>query len=188
PFGGFGEGNNVPNAGRAAKNGHQAVETQRDAAVGWRAVFEGLKQVAKPQLRLVRRDLQDLLEHRFLDFRVMNSDRAAPQLDSVDHDIIVLAPDFAGVGFEERDVLGHGGREWMVAGIPAVLLLVEAQQREVHEPKEIKIVGWDVQLSLCFEQVGAIKADFAQNFARAEPLVGGEEDQIAFFQCQLFRK
>ena len=81
----------------------------------------------------------------------------------------------------------HRRGERMMAGIPAVLLAVETEQRKFDDPQEIEPVGIDRQLALRLEHVGAIKPDLAQNFAGVEPLVGGEQDQVAFLDCQFLR-
>ena len=67
----------------------------------------------------------------------------------------------------------------MMAGIPAVLFAVETEQRKFDDPKEMKLVVRDGQLALAFERVRAIEADFAQDFAGGQPLIGGEQNQIA---------
>ena len=41
-------------------------------------------------------------------------------------------------------------------------------------------------LALGFENVGAIEADFAEDFAGVEPLVGGEQNQIALLDFEFF--
>jgi hypothetical protein len=46
-FGGFGEGNDFAQAGRAGKQHDDAVEAQRDAAVRRRAVFERVQEEAE---------------------------------------------------------------------------------------------------------------------------------------------
>jgi hypothetical protein len=41
-----------------------------------------------------------------------------------------------------------------------------------------------VSLPCVFQNVGAIQPDLAENFARVQPLVGGEQNQIAFLDFQ----
>jgi len=69
--------------------------------------------------------------------------------------------------------------------IPPVLFLVEAQQRKIHNPQEVKPIGGNRQLPLPFQNVRAVKPDFAEDFARIQPLIGGEQNQIAFLDGQL---
>ena len=74
----------------------------------------------------------------------------------------------------------------MVAGIPAVLLAVETEQREFDDPEEMELVVGNNELALGLENVGAIEADLAEDFAGVEPLVGGEEDQVALLDFEFF--
>src|ERR1035437_9102191 len=90
----------------------------------------------------------------------------------------MLTADLLGVDLEHRDILGHRRGEWMVARIPAVLLLIEAQQREINDPEKIEPVCRDDQLPLPFQYVRAIESDLAQDFACREPLVSGEQDEV----------
>ena len=116
----------------------------------------------------------------------MNTNRAAAEFDAVHHDVVMLAANFFRVGLEQRDVLRHGRGERMMAGIPAVLFLIETEQREIDDPQEIESIGGDGQLALRFQDVRAIETDLAENFAGVEPLIGGEQNQIAFFDFQVF--
>ena len=70
----------------------------------------------------------------------MDTNRAAAEFHAVDHDVVVLAANFLRVGLEQRDVLGHGRGERMMARIPAVLFPVEAEQREFNHPQEIELL------------------------------------------------
>ena len=73
-----------------------------------------------------------------------------------------------------------------MARIPAVLFLVETEQRKIYDPEEIKPVRINRQFPLPSQNVGAIQPDLAENFARVQPLVSGEQNQIAFFDGQFF--
>ena len=80
-----------------------------------------------------------------------------------------------------------GGGEGMMAGIPAVLFAVETEQRKFDDPEEIKPAVGNGELALGLENVGAIEPDFAEDFAGVEPLVGGEENQVAFLDVEFLR-
>lgn len=97
----------------------------------------------------------------------------------------MLTANLLWVGLEEQDILGHRSRERMVARIPTVHLPIEAQQRELDDPKEIKARRINHQLALGLEHLSAVEADLAQDLARIEPLVSGEENQIALLDAQL---
>ena len=61
----------------------------------------------------------------------------------------------------------------MMAGIPAVLLLVETEQRKIYHPEEIETVGGNRKPPLRFQNVRAVEPDFAKDFAGGEPLIRG---------------
>ena len=76
------EGDLVAHRLRAAEQRAQTVETERKAAVRGRAVLEGVHQEAETLLRLFRREAQQL-EHLGLQFRIVDTDRAAADLGAV---------------------------------------------------------------------------------------------------------
>ena len=118
--------------------------------------------------------MEDFFEDGFLDVGLVDTDGAAAEFGAVNDDVVVLAADFFGLGFEVWDVVGDGGGEGMVAGVPAVLFFVEAEEGEVDDPKEVVLVGRDLEFAFGFEDFGAVEADAAEDFAGVEPLVGGE--------------
>src|SRR5881296_1658226 len=105
------------------------------------AVSKRFQQIAEARFHHFRRDLQHLLENGLLHIRLVDADRAATQFPSVDDYVVMLATDFFGVGGQQRDVLGNRRGERMMTGIPAVLLLVETQERKIDHPEEIKSVS-----------------------------------------------
>ena len=115
----------------------------------------------------------------------MDANGAAAQLDAVDDDVVVLAADLFRVALEQRDVLGHRRGERMMTGIPAVLFVVEPEERKFNHPQEIEAVGGNGELALGLEHVGAVKSDFSEDFAGGQPLVGGKQNQVAFFDLEL---
>ena len=66
-----------------------------------------------------------------------------------------------------------------MAGVPSIHFLVEHQQRELHDPQEFVSIGRDAHLAHLGQFLGAIEAYFAENLAGVEPLVGGEQDEVA---------
>src|SRR5687768_2129643 len=98
----------------------------------------------------------------------------------------MLAANFLGLRLKQRDVLFYRRGEGMVAGVPAVLLLVETEQREIDDPKEIESVVRNVQLAFGFQDVGAVETDAAEYFAGVEPLVGGKKDEVALLNGEFF--
>src|SRR6185437_10891794 len=160
----------------AAENRAEAIEAEGDAAVRRGAVFEGFEHVTETGFDHFRRNSQHFFEDGFLHFGLVNTNRAAAEFNAVHNDVIVLATDFFRVGFEQRDILAHGRGKRMMAGIPAILLAVEAEQREFDDPEEIKLIARDGELALPLQNIGAIETNLAENFAGSEPLIGGEQN------------
>jgi hypothetical protein len=73
-----------------------------------------------------------------------------------------------------------------MARVPAVLFFIEAQEREVDDPQEVETVSGDFQLALRFENISAVEANFAEDFAGIKPLVGREKDEVAFLDGEFF--
>src|SRR4051812_13618298 len=79
---GLGKRDDLTNRTLAGQNGHDAVQPERDAAVGWRAVLERIEEEAEAQLRLLVADVEQR-EDLPLQRRVMDSDTAAADLTPV---------------------------------------------------------------------------------------------------------
>src|SRR5688500_6596784 len=73
----------------------------------------------------------------------------------------------------------------MMAGIPAVLFLIEAEEREIDDPEEVEPLRIDAELALGDQDLGAVKSNPTENFTGVEPLVGREQDQVAFLDIEL---
>src|SRR5438445_176744 len=131
-----------------------------------RSEAEGFQHIAKPRLCNLRRDLQHFFENCLLHVRAMNTNRTAAQFPTIDHNIIMLPTDLFRIGLQEGNVLSHGRGEWMMARIPAIVFLVETQQREIDDPKKIKTIGGNGQLPLPAQNVRAIKTDLPEDFTR----------------------
>src|SRR5439155_13572255 len=137
------------------------------------AVPESFQQIAEARFHHLRRDLQHLLENGLLHIRLVDTNRAAAQFPPINDYVVMLATDLFWVGGQERDVLGNRRSERMMTGIPAVLLLIETQERKIDHPEEIKSIGRNLQPALRFQKLGAVEADFAQDFAGSQPLISG---------------
>ncbi len=114
----------------------------------------------------------------------MDTNGAAAEFHAVHDHVIMLAAHFLRVGLEQRDVLGYRRGERMMARIPAVLFAIKPSSGKLDDPKEIKLMRINHQLPLPFQNVGAIQTDFAEDFTGVQPLVGGEENQVAFLDFQ----
>src|SRR5208283_5548170 len=96
----------------------------------------------------------------------------------------MLAADLFRVGVQQWNIFGHRRRERVMAGVPTILFLVEAQQREIHHPKKIKAMSRDDQLAGGLQDLRAIETDFTEDLAGIEPLIGGEENQITLLDFE----
>ena len=85
-FGRFRESDHVPDARRVAERRDEPVEAQRDAAVRRGAVFERFQHITEARLHHVRRNLQHLLEHRFLHVGPMM------EVDALAMSVVAVAP------------------------------------------------------------------------------------------------
>src|ERR1051326_1709192 len=98
----------------------------------------------------------------------------------------MLAADFFRVAVQKWDVLGDRRGERMMAGVPAVLLFIETQQRKINHPQEIKTIARNSETPLRFQKLSAIEPNLAQNLAGGQPLIGCKQEQIAFFDLRFF--
>src|SRR5258706_14151780 len=96
----------------------------------------------------------------------------------------MLSANLLRVAREQRDVVRHRRRERMMTRVPAVLFLVETEQREIHDPKKVETIGGDGEFSLRLQDLGAVETNLAEDLARVEPLIGGEQDQITLLNRQ----
>src|SRR5260370_16956392 len=83
-FGGLGEGDYLAEARRTSQDHHDAVEAERDAAVRWGAVFEGIEEEPEPLLRLRIRHAQRP-EDLGLHILAMNTNRTPTKLRPLNH-------------------------------------------------------------------------------------------------------
>ena len=128
------EGDVVADRLRAAEQRAQTVETERKAAVRGRSVLEGVHQEAETLLRLFRREAQQL-EHLGLQFRVVDTDRAAADLGAVADEVVGVGPHATGVVVQVLYVFELGRGERMVHGVVTLGLVVPLEQREVDDPQ-----------------------------------------------------
>ena len=104
----------------------------------------------------------------------MDADAAAADLPAVEHDVVGLGQHTARVALQLVPVLVARAGEGMMHGLPAFLLVVVLQQREVDHPAE----GQQVRV----DQVGALadlQAQVAQALRHHARLVGHDQDQVA---------
>src|SRR5947199_7591794 len=67
----------------------------------------------------------------------MDSDRTAPDLSPIEHQIVCLCAHALRAGFKYREVLVDGCGEGMVARHPSVLVCIELKQRKVDDREHV---------------------------------------------------
>ena len=96
----LGEGDDVPDAFSSGQYGHHPIQSKGYPAMRRSPEGKGLEHVAKSAFHYVCRNLKDVFENLFLQLRLMNPNAAPSQFDSIEHNVVVLPPDFLGIGFE----------------------------------------------------------------------------------------
>ena len=128
--------------------------------------------------------MENVFKHGLLHVRLVDTNRAAAQLNTVHDNVIMLAANLLRIRLEHRNVFSHRRGEGMVTGVPPVLFFVEAEKGEINNPKKIKTSSGNGKLAGCFQKLGAVEAELAEDLARRQPLIRGEQDQVTFFNRQ----
>ena len=137
------------------------------------AVLKGLQHEAEALPGHVVRQA-DELEHALLHLAGVDADGAGAHLDAVEHQVVGLGADLAGLGLHLVQVLVHGRGEGMVHGDVAPLLLVVLQERELRDPEQVVLVLVDE-----VELLGQLQAQRAQGLQDHAGLVRDEEERVA---------
>ncbi len=153
--------------------------------MGRSAVLEGVDQEAELVLRLFLAEAQNL-EHPLLDLGVVNTDGASAEFVAVEHEVVGIGADLGDVLLLVAEVpvqvLRFRGREWMVHGIPAVLLLVPLKEREVHDPQRGEDLG--VAQAQAAPHLKTQNAEHGLYLAAAVP--AQDQCQVAFLRFEGF--
>ena len=99
------------------------------------AHLEGVEEEPELGARVLVGDAHRL-EDAGLHLRIVEPDRAAADLDAVQHEVVAPAVDAPGIGLEVRQVLVARPGEGVVRGGPDARLLVELEERRVDHPQE----------------------------------------------------
>ena len=156
-----------------AEKHHQPVETKRNAAVGWRAVFQRIEQRPKTFGQLIAA-IPHQPEYFFLIGALVQADTAAADFETIQCDVVLLRPNFAGVGEQEIVIFLEVTGEWIVRGVPAVSCFVPLKQREVRHPAKREHV-WIRQ----FKHFAEMLPEGGQRFRDDCRGVGDKETEIA---------
>ena len=142
-----------------------------------RAVLQRIQQEAELDLGVFRRDLQRA-EHLALHFGTVDTDGAATQFPAVQHHVVGLGHALGRVAVHVVLVTILGRGEGVVHGVPAVLVLVVFEHREVDHPQRRPAVLEQAVL-LAELAVAHLQAQCADGVVDDLGLVGTEEDQVA---------
>ncbi len=111
--------------------------------MGWGAHVEGLHQEAELALGLLQGQA-DGLQHLALQGRIVDAQRAAAQLQAVEHQVVGLGAGRGQGGGPLGRIVAQvgavGGAEGVVQGFEAVFAGVELKHREIHHPEEVPAV------------------------------------------------
>ena len=110
----------------------------------------------------------------------MDTDRTAADLVAVQHDIVRLCANLAGIGVEQRKVLVHRTCERMVHRNEAVLLLAPLQEREFDDPQKIELLGIDES-----QLVSELQAQRAERRPDDRIFVRHDEHDVALLEVRL---
>src|SRR5262249_60564114 len=107
------------------ERGETTVDAPREPAARRGAVAQRVEQEAEPRLGLLGTDPEQL-EYALLDVEAIDADRAAANLRAVEHEVVGARAEVTGIV-----EVALGGGEWMVRGVPALLLGVPEEGGEL---------------------------------------------------------
>ena len=113
-------------------------------------------------------------EDRCLVVAAVVADAAAAELVAVADEIVLLGPDGAGIGVQQGAVLLEEPGERVVGRVPALLLLVPLEQRELVDPA----IGEHVRVGQA-EPLAELVAERRERLGDDRRLVGDDKHQIA---------
>ena len=130
------KGDHVPDRILARQEHHDPVEAEGDPAVRRGAVLQRLQEKAKPVLRLLPADFENV-ENPLLDLSVVDPDRSAADLVSVQDDIIGVRPGLLRRSFQERDIFRLGRGKRMMDGGQPFFFVVVIEHRKIGYPDKV---------------------------------------------------
>ena len=177
----FREGDDVADRLGSGQEHDDAVETEGDAAVRRSTEAKGIEDVAEEIGLFLRGDTEGV-EHVALEIAFVDSEAAAAEFDAVENDVVGDGAEGREVGAgggELLDVVGMRAGEGVVDGVPLVIFGREGEEGELRNPKKIERGGVGDEVA----DLGHAEADSAQRFTGSVPLVGSEENEVAFLDC-----
>jgi len=152
---------------------HDAIEAERNAAMRWRAVLEGVQEEAESRPGVLVRDPEQP-EDVPLHVGPMNPDAAAGDFGAVQRQVVGARAHTIGRRLEERYILGPGRGERMVHRIPALLVRVVLEQRETRDPEKLEVVR--LEQTRC---LGDLQAQATQHVCHLRSGASHEEQEVA---------
>src|SRR3954469_14535928 len=131
----LGESDHFPQALRPGEKHRETVHAEGDPAVRGCPEPQRLQEEAELLLRLLVGDAhrgEDLLLHD----RIVQPDRTAADLESVEDEIVAVAEDATGIALQILDVLVVGPGEGVVGGDELLRILVVVEERRGDQPEE----------------------------------------------------
>src|SRR5690606_32366057 len=137
---GLREGDDIAEALALRQQHHQAIHAEGDAAVGRRAELQGVEEEAELLPGLLFTDAEGA-EHLLLHDGIVETDRAAGDLEAVEHEFVAIAEDLPGVLVDQAHAVVVGAREGVMPGGPALVLVVVLEERRLHDPQEVPLAA-----------------------------------------------
>src|SRR5690554_3154300 len=169
---GFREDNHVTNGRRTGHQHHQTIQAKRQTTV-WRTTeLQCIQQEAELGARFFFTNAQDT-EHRFLHGAVVNTDRTATQLGTVQHHVVSAGQCVCRVGCQLFGAARRCGERVVNRSQAAVRGFLE--HREVDHPHGCPFAGQHLQV------VTYTNPQCTQGFVNNGGFVGTEEHDVAVF-------
>ena len=104
----------------------------------WTTKLQGVQQETELVARLLVTDTEQL-QYRFLQFRVMDTDRAATQLGAIKYHVIGARQAGTGVRYQVRRIVRLRCRKGMMQRHPATGFRIALEHRKINHPDRLPV-------------------------------------------------
>src|SRR5687767_7455990 len=118
----------------------------------------------------------------------MDTDRAGPQFDAVENQVVGLSAAMRRVGGKFVQIVGVDRSEWVMSGVPALLPVIPFEHRKIHHPQKPEVLRIEqaVPLTVLLSGMQAQGPGGPINFLFGVVSLGGtgggsEDEQIVLF-------
>src|SRR5258708_2600193 len=179
-FGGFAEGDDFANGSFSRQEHGHAVDTERDAAVGRRAVGKRIEEEAEAFAQLLFCQAERF-EKALLNILAVDSNAAGAELVAVQNKIVSFRTYLPWRAFKFFQIFVHNSRERMLCADPSFVGLAPFEQRKPGNPKKFPLCL--VNRAKRFAELQAqLSGDQRGGFRAFDFLFGGNRDnQVASF-------